>query len=421
MKYGLVIYKDTDNIGDDILSYAASCFLPQIDYIIDREQLDIFAPNKKEIVSVIMNGWFLYHKSHWPPSPYINPLFAGIHFSDKLSFGIVDSYLDGVGAEYLKMHEPIGCRDDATLHKMQIRNIQAYFSGCLTLTLNKFQNVQKNNKYILVDVPKTVHQKVLNNVDENQVEMVSHDVDKLYNKQDWSARRNQVEILLKKYQGAKVVITTRLHCALPCLALGTPVILLINDNVDTQVRMNSFKKYVHNCTVEEFLNDEIAWKESFSNSNKFLGIRNQLIDTCTIFIEDTKKNVDQKMLKKLPDLDTFIQVWKKPTQWQRNLPTDAILNIPKSEWDDLICSKQWLENQIVLKNNRIHELEVGIDELQRGKQWLEEHSKKQEEYIGELKKWLEELEKGKQWLEEHCEQQEKYINKLKTNNSTKNN
>ena len=113
-----------------------------------------------------------------------------------------------------------------------------------------------------------------------------------------------------------------------------------------------------------------AWKESFSNSNKFLGIRNQLIDTCTIFIEDTKKNVDQKMLKKIPDLDTFIQVWKKPTQWQRNLPTDAILNIPKSEWDDLICSKQWLENQIVLKNNRIHELEVGIDELQRGKQWL---------------------------------------------------
>ena len=127
------------------------------------------------------------------------------------------------------------------------------------------------------------------------------------------------------------------------------------------------------------------------------------------------------MLKKLPDLDTFIQVWKKPTQWQRNLPTDAILNIPKSEWDDLICSKQWLENQIVLKNNRIHELEVGVDELQRGKQWLEEHSKKQEEYIVELKKWLEELEKGKQWLEEHCEQQEKYINKLKTNNSTKNN
>ena len=36
MKYGLVVYKDTDNIGDDILSYAAMRFLPRIDYIIDR-------------------------------------------------------------------------------------------------------------------------------------------------------------------------------------------------------------------------------------------------------------------------------------------------------------------------------------------------------------------------------------------------
>ena len=41
MKFGLVVYKQTDNIGDDILSYAGSRFLPQIDYVIDREQLDV--------------------------------------------------------------------------------------------------------------------------------------------------------------------------------------------------------------------------------------------------------------------------------------------------------------------------------------------------------------------------------------------
>ena len=111
MKYGLVVYKDTDNIGDDILSYAAMRFLPRIDYIIDREQLDVFSPEKKEMVSVIMNGWFLYHKSHWPPSPYINPLFIGIHFSGKKLFGIEDEYLDGYGKKYFKDHEPIGCRD----------------------------------------------------------------------------------------------------------------------------------------------------------------------------------------------------------------------------------------------------------------------------------------------------------------------
>lgn len=37
MKYGLLYYKDTDNIGDDIQTYAASRFLQRVDYLIDRK------------------------------------------------------------------------------------------------------------------------------------------------------------------------------------------------------------------------------------------------------------------------------------------------------------------------------------------------------------------------------------------------
>lgn len=48
MKYGLLYYKDTDNIGDDIQSYATSQFLPRIDYLIDREKIELFTPSKKE-------------------------------------------------------------------------------------------------------------------------------------------------------------------------------------------------------------------------------------------------------------------------------------------------------------------------------------------------------------------------------------
>ena len=36
---------------------------------------------------------------------------------------------------------------------------------------------------------------------------------------------------MKKYAKAKLVVTTRIHCALPCLALGTPVIL-VNSSYD---------------------------------------------------------------------------------------------------------------------------------------------------------------------------------------------
>ena len=62
MKYGLLYYKDTDNIGDDIQSYASSRFLPKIDYLIDRENLETFIPNKKEYVKVIMNAWYVHDK-----------------------------------------------------------------------------------------------------------------------------------------------------------------------------------------------------------------------------------------------------------------------------------------------------------------------------------------------------------------------
>ena len=38
MKYGLIIFENTENLGDDIQSYAAMQFLPRVDYIIVRDR-----------------------------------------------------------------------------------------------------------------------------------------------------------------------------------------------------------------------------------------------------------------------------------------------------------------------------------------------------------------------------------------------
>ena len=73
MKYGVVVYKNTDNIGDDIQSYAAKCFLPSVDYVIDREGLDTFQSEQSETVKAIMNGWYMYSKFNWPPVSCIEP------------------------------------------------------------------------------------------------------------------------------------------------------------------------------------------------------------------------------------------------------------------------------------------------------------------------------------------------------------
>ena len=68
MKYGLITFKETENIGDDIQSYAAKIHLPKVDYYIEREKMDLFVPREKQRGVTIMNGWFLHSKINFPIS-----------------------------------------------------------------------------------------------------------------------------------------------------------------------------------------------------------------------------------------------------------------------------------------------------------------------------------------------------------------
>ena len=151
MKFGLVVNLKTDNIGDDIQSYAAKRFLPTVDYVIDREALDTF-DSHGEVVKAIMNGWYMYSKFNWPPSPQIDPLWMSIHITEQDYFGIGERFLEGIGGDYLRHYAPIGARDVSTLEMLERNHIPAYLSGCLTLTIPQFSNVEKTNEVLLVDL-----------------------------------------------------------------------------------------------------------------------------------------------------------------------------------------------------------------------------------------------------------------------------
>ena len=47
MKFGILYNRNNLNIGDDIQAVATSYFLPQIDYFIDREQMQDFKTKEK--------------------------------------------------------------------------------------------------------------------------------------------------------------------------------------------------------------------------------------------------------------------------------------------------------------------------------------------------------------------------------------
>lgn len=85
---------------------------------------------------------------NWSPSKHINPLFVAFHINSKVR----DSMLSKESIEYLKKYEPIGCRDTYTMDLLKGKGIDAYFSGCMTLTLGyKYKRKVCGNKVYFVD------------------------------------------------------------------------------------------------------------------------------------------------------------------------------------------------------------------------------------------------------------------------------
>ena len=84
MKYGLLVNEMNENIGDDIQAYAEAQFLPRVDVMVDRENLDKFVyGDGTEPVALIMGAWFMWKKYNWPPARQIVPLNVGYHHFDR--------------------------------------------------------------------------------------------------------------------------------------------------------------------------------------------------------------------------------------------------------------------------------------------------------------------------------------------------
>jgi hypothetical protein len=200
--YGLLTYRTT-NLGDDIQSIAARQFLPQVDTFINRERLSTYDGPP---VVMILNGWFKHDVMDWPPSSLITPIFVGFHLHDH-------KLLTAPCVDYLKSHGPIGCRDVYTSRLLTNYGIDVFVSGCLTSTLGlSYKHVGGSGVNVVdTDCLPSVPDLVIS----------SHIVGR-----DLSAveRLDVAHAKLLEYERASLVVTSRLHAYLPCVAMGTPVI-----------------------------------------------------------------------------------------------------------------------------------------------------------------------------------------------------
>lgn len=268
------------NIGDYVQAIAARQFSPDALFV-QREHLHDY---DGEPVRMIMNGWFMIHPEQFPPSDKIHPLYISFHMNPTNA----EKMLAQGGFEHLKAHEPIGCRDFGTEALLKSKGISAYFSGCLTLTLGRIYShdtscghVRKGVYFVdpafdyrvggkhywaklfihsaktLLCKPKLIgglcrkitsiswnehwerisglkrffltldfydkYSKIFGDEILRDAEFIPQHIRQNAFK-DEDAKFAFADKLLRKYANAKLVVTGRIHAALPCTSMGTPVV-----------------------------------------------------------------------------------------------------------------------------------------------------------------------------------------------------
>lgn len=214
----------TGNVGDYIQSLAALQYLPKdcLPYYVDRDDIEFYNGTN---VTTIMNGWYRIVKGNIRVSKKISPIFVSIHIHNIKK-------INSIYINTLKKYEPIGCRDTYTFNALKSKGINAYFSSCLTTTLDIDYSVddsERTNNIYFVDYKFGYNDRIDSYIKSLKVYNFSKSIfihHRFRLKLPEFKRFQLAKLYLDRYARAKLVVTTRLHCALPCLVLKTPLIFV---------------------------------------------------------------------------------------------------------------------------------------------------------------------------------------------------
>lgn len=346
VKYALYKYS-TENVGDEIQSIAARRFLPRVDYYIDRDRIGEWKnENQDEIVKLITNGWYMRDPFKWPPTDEtLDPLLISMYVEPKkVSGGGIpqEVFQSKESKEYLNKFGPVGARDKSTLEYFKKNGVEAYFSSCITLTLQRDPNIKKADYILAVDISDKLY-KYLSQRTGRKIIRMSPYGDFYLPEQ---SRFVIAEYFLYLYQSAHAVVTTRLHSVLPSMALETPVILIKDDKNYDPVRYAGLDELTRSVMESEYLNDYELFNldKPPKNPTKYLKIRKDLIKRCSEYTGfDNDKTFMTINPEQLINDENFISVF-----------TDSFSKRLSS------MINGWKVDELLYKNN---ELEKEVDKL----------------------------------------------------------
>ena len=322
-KYGVIVYEGGKfkeqkilNLGDYVQSTAAKQFLPQVNHHVTREAMHSY---NDENIKMIMNAWYMANPDNFPPSDKITPLYVSLH----LNSSIVDRIFRPEVIAHFKKHQPIGCRDNHTRDLLRAKGIDAYYSGCMTLTLGcTYKRDKVSDEVIFADImhdslsmkqllkqPLRLGKRILNGrikelsikndilkkyFDEDVLKNAIY-IDQMVPYIDANVGFKMADEYLKRLSSARFVVTSRIHTALPCLAMGTPVIF-VNGGFKTKVdncRFDGLLDFFNRIDVDNsgdsrcnfsFSGNKISINTVLNNKDLHIPFANELIKKCQGFI-----------------------------------------------------------------------------------------------------------------------------------------
>jgi hypothetical protein len=324
----------TINVGDWIQSVAGLQFLTNVTTSIDRDY-GYLGRNKNDILknnfnhSLIYNGWIntKYSSSaHHYLQHVENLLMTSVNIQPESYSNLPDIFTKNI----------IGLRDLDTYTKLLEYNHRCYFSGCMTTLIKRPNNLSRIKGKIIINEldrlkygdsptaigglkslamnkssaihenpsPETLnlcYAKFPKNIVDDAI-FIDHDNFDL-REGNYRSAIEVAQSVLYEYATAELVITSRLHAALPCLAMGTPVVFIWHKNDSRMDGLHQlFNGFVHSTDFfsSNFVFEKIStgrnerYFEFISNSLR-KRIKTFLLSTGQQYVEDDFSMVNQKI------------------------------------------------------------------------------------------------------------------------------
>lgn len=252
-----VWYLKDNNIGDYVQSLAALQIVGE-DWkdkvFVERENLKSIPKNivEGEKVKTIMNGWYLHRQRSLPLNEAIVPFFTSVHLSKAYK-------LDKAALKTFKKFEPIGCRDIQSMERFKEAGIEAYFSGCLTLTFEKRDNKRKGilfvvdnikgvdtfEKFLKWEGSNEVISQLKKQFSDEEIKNAEFEIQTNSKKLTHESQFEIAEKWLEKLSSKELVVTTRIHSLMPSMSLGTPALFVMRNNKDKRFEgLRDFWNYI---------------------------------------------------------------------------------------------------------------------------------------------------------------------------------